>query len=129
MQTKDSTQRFVFEDLSYRDYPNQTDKVCAVVSKDLDLTNKKLVGSELVDKDEDDFAAELAAKALVLDTKYKTQREAALMSFDLTIFTDTTISGDQQADILRVRQEWMDMTSQSNYPFDFITPALDPVLW
>jgi hypothetical protein len=128
LMTKEDSERFVFAN-GYQDFPNTTDRECVVVAKDFDLTNKKLVAGELVDKDEADIAAELAIEFSALDAKYKENRKTALMSFDLTIFTDSTLSDDQKTDIVRVRQEWMDMTNQSNYPFDFIAPALDPVLW
>lgn len=126
---KEDGQRFVFNDLGVQDYPNQTGKDCVVVDKSFDLTNKKILNGELVDKDADDLAAELAAKNSVLDIEYKAQRKTALMSFELAIFSDTALSDAQQADILRVRQEWFDMTSQNNYPADFVVPSLDPVLW
>jgi hypothetical protein len=128
LMTKEDNERFVFVN-GYQDLPNTTERECVIVAKDFDLTNKKLVAGDLINKNESDISVELAAKTSVLDARYKAQREMALMSFYLTIFTDTTLSGDQQTDILRVRQEWMDMTSQSNYPFDFIAPTLDPVLW
>lgn len=127
--TKTDSQRFVTEDLGIQDFPNSTNKVCVVVDKTLDLSGKKWTPAGLVDKTETDLAAELSAETLKLDTEYKKLRELALLSFELTIFSDSTLSEAKRADILRVRQEWRDITRQEGYPSTFVAPSLTPELW
>lgn len=125
MNTKEKDQRFVFPDLSYQDFPHTTNKACVVVSKSIDLSKKKWLSGELADKTPEDFEYEAEIKRTELDAKYKEARRLALMSFDLTIFPDTTLTISQQTEILRVRQEWMEMTMQQGYPENFSVPVLD----
>lgn len=139
MRTKTESQVFVFPDLSQQYFPNVTsNNVCVVMPAKfdaegnfvaLDLSGKKFSDGELVFKTGEDLATEKTAEGVVLDAQCKNKRKAALMSFELTIFPDTTLNADQQNDIRLVRQKWKDMTAQTNYPFEFVEPALEPLLW
>lgn len=95
----------------------------------LDLSGKKIVNGELILKTDEDLAEEKAAEGVLVDAEYKAQRKMAEMSYELTIFPDSTLSTAQKNDIKRVRQEWKDITVQTNYPFEFVAPALDPLLF
>lgn len=129
MKTKTKNQRFVFHDMSYQDFPNATNQECIVIEKNTSLTNKKILNGQLVEKNADDLAAETTARNAELDAQHKHERKTALMSFELTIFPDTTLSEQQQNDIKRVRQEWLNITTQANYPNDFVKPELNPTLF
>lgn len=124
MKTKNNNQRFVFPDGSYQDFPNETDQECAIVEQSLDLSRYKYEAGYLVEKTAADIAAEEQAEIARLDTKWKERRKAALMSFELTVFPDSTLTQAQKDNIQRVRQEWMDMTTHPDYPLNFIEPVL-----
>lgn len=57
MRTKKTEERFVFADGGYQDFPNETTRPCAIVSKIVDTTMKKVVDGELVDKTPADLEA------------------------------------------------------------------------
>lgn len=124
MINKESGDRFVFEDGSYQDFPNKTDRPCAVVWKGIDITNKKAEDTQLVDKTAEEIAAYTEAALQVLRGEWQDKRMAALTSYALTIFPDTTLSQATQDNILRTRQEWRDMTSHASYPVSFTAPKL-----
>ena len=128
MKTKTETQRFVFSDMGYQDFPHTTNRECIVVEKSLDLINKKVVDGELVDKTSADLEVEESTRRAALDEQYKAQRKDALSSPDLTIYYDSTLSQSKVDAISRIRQEWYNMTTQTNYPFDFMTPTLQESL-
>lgn len=135
MKSKTESQIFILPDMTQQYLPHTPESddwliVDGAVLDDngdfipLDLSDKKLVNNELVDKTSEDLAVERQIESDQLDAQYKTQRQKALLSFDLTVFPDSTLTTEQIENINRVRQEWFDMTSQSNYPFEFVTPAL-----
>lgn len=125
MKTKTEKQRFVFPDGSYQDFPHTTDSTeAAIVALDVDLTGKKVVNNELVDKTQADLDQELVDRNAALDARYKEERKKALASFELTIFPDSTLTQAERDAITATRQAWFDMTSQTNYPEEFVAPTL-----
>lgn len=125
MIAKTEEQRFVFPDGSYQDFPHTTDNAeAAIVALDVDLTGKKVVNNELVVKTQADLDQELADRNAALDAIYKEERKKALASFELTIFPDSTLTQAERDAITATRQAWFDMTSQTNYPEEFVAPTL-----
>ena len=62
MTTKTVDERFVFED-GYQDFPHETDRVCVVVAKTLNITNHAVVDGVLVDQTAEREAARAVAQA------------------------------------------------------------------
>lgn len=121
---KTESQRFVFPDMGYQDFPHSTGRECVIVDSSVDLTNKKIVNGKLVNKSKKDLAAEVVEKSTALDAQYKAERTTALSSPELTIYHDSTLPQGEKDKINAVRKKWYDMTAQENYPLDFVRPEL-----
>ncbi len=122
---KTDAEIFVFPNMTTQARPNIANRRCIVVPADTVLDNYTYSDGGLIEippgpTPEEEEAARIAR----LDAQWKERRKLALMSFELTIFPDSTLTEEQKQAVMQARQEWYDMTDAAGYPDDFVPPVV-----